>query len=127
MKNLNYQTGKIGESIAREFLQNKGYQVIQSNFHTRFGEIDLIASIDNRLIFVEVKLKTGEDFGTPEEMVNHQKLTQIQKMAEVFIQSNPQIAHNFESNQIDAVCIVLNPDETVKRINHWESLTNEME
>jgi len=123
MKNFNYQTGKIGEKIAQEFLIKKGYQIIQTNFRTRFGEIDLIANKNNRLIFVEVKLKIGEDFGSPEDMIDHHKLSQIQKTAEVFLQTNPQIVDNFQSNQIDAVCIVLNPDQTVKRINHWENLT----
>jgi putative endonuclease len=127
MKNSNYQTGKIGEKIAREFLIKKGYRIIQPNFRTRFGEIDLIAGIDSRLIFVEVKLKIGEDFGSPEEMVNRHKVSQVQKMAEVFLQINPQFANNSQSYQIDTVCIVLNPDQTVKRINHWENLTNEME
>lgn len=126
MKNLNYQTGKIGEKIAQEFLLKKGYQIIQSNYRTRFGEIDLITGKDSRLIFVEVKLKIGEDFGSPEDMVNRRKLSQIQKTAEVFLQTNPQIADNFQSNQIDAICIVLSPDQSIKRINHWENLTNEM-
>lgn len=127
MKNLNYQTGKVGENFARQFLVKKGYQIIESNFRTRFGEIDLIATKDKKLIFIEAKSKIGEDFGSPEEMVGRAKLGQIQQMAEYFIQTHPQLAIDHPSWQIDAVCIVLNSDQSVNRLNHWENIGNEME
>lgn len=126
MKNLNYQTGRTGETIAKDSLVKKGYQIVTSNFRTRFGEIDLIATKDKHLIFVEVKLKIGEQFGTPEEMVDRRKLNQIQKTGEYYLQINPQIAHNYQNYQIDAICVVLNSDGSIKRITHWENLSNEI-
>lgn len=126
MKNLNYQTGKLGEQIGRQHLIKKGYQIIKSNFQTRFGEIDLIAVKDKRLIFIEVKLKIGDQFGTPEEMINKTKLTQIKKTAEYFLQTNPEIAKKYPTFQIDAVCLVLDDQQKIKRINHWENIDNEM-
>lgn len=127
MKNLNYQTGKIGEDLARQYLIKKDYQIVESNFHTRFGEIDLIATKDKKLVFVEVKSKIGEDFGSPEEMVNRTKLSQIQKTAEYFLQNHQPLAAVNPHYRIDAVCIVLNPDQSVNRISHWENIGNEME
>lgn len=126
MKDLNYQTGKIGEQIAKELLIKKGYRILQSNFRTRFGEIDLVASKNKKLVFVEVKLKVGEDFGLPEEMISKAKLTQIRKMAEVFLQSNQQIIKDYFSFQIDAICIVFDQNKMSKRISHWENIGDEM-
>lgn len=126
MKALNYQTGKKGENLAREYLVNKGYRILQSNFHTRFGEIDLIGTKDKRLIFIEVKTKIGDRFGSPEEMVDKRKLRKIQMMGAVFLQSHPQIAEAYPAYQIDAVCLVLGPNNEIVRINHWEDLSSEM-
>jgi len=127
VKNLNYQTGKIGENLARQYLTKKGYKILASNFRSRFGEIDIIATKNNTLVFVEVKLKIGEETGQPEEMINRKKVNQIQKMAEVFLQTNPSVAQKFPLWRIDAICIVLNSDGSSKRTTHWENISNEME
>lgn len=126
MKNLNYQTGKLGEKIACEYLVKKGYHLVEPNFHTRLGEIDLILNKNKRLVFLEVKTKFGEEFGTPEEMINKHKLSQILNTANVFLQKNPRIGQTLPSFQIDVVCIVLNPDRSVKRISHWENIGSEL-
>jgi len=126
MKNLNYLTGKLGEELAAQELVKNGYQIQEKNFRTRFGEIDLVCTKNQSLIFVEVKLKIGEDFGSPEEMVNKHKLFQIQNMAQIYLQKNPFITKSYPRHQIDAVCIVLNSDHSIKRISHWENLTDEM-
>ena len=127
MKNLNYQTGKIGENLAKEYLIKKGYRILVANFHNRFGEIDIIASKDDILVFVEVKLKIGEESGSPEEMINRRKLNQIKQMGEFFLQTNPQTAKKFPLRRIDAICIVLNPNASSKRITHWENIGDEMD
>ncbi len=122
MKNLNYQTGKIGEQLAKQYLLKKQYQIVATNFRSRFGEIDLIASKNDTLVFIEVKLKTGENSGTPEEMINQAKIKQIHQMAEFFLQTNPQIANTFSNYRIDAICLVLNSDGSSKRITHWKNI-----
>ncbi len=123
MKQQNRIKGSKGEDIAREYLQNKGYRVIDQNFRNKFGEIDLIMSKGNTLIFIEVKLKIGEQFGTPEGMIGPRKLLQVQKTAEMFLQKYPQINKNFASYQIDAFCIVLNKNNQILRVNHYENIT----
>ena len=77
IKQFNRKIGKDGEEIAAKFLLDKGYNILEKNYYTRFGEIDLIASKNDILVFVEVKLKQTEDFGTPEEMIGFSKLTQV--------------------------------------------------
>ena len=126
MKQFNYQKGKLGETIALNFLKKKAYQLIKSNFQTRFGEIDLICAKDKRLIFVEVKLRIGDELGIPEEMINPAKVFQIQKTAQHFLQNNPQLASQYSSYQIDAVCIVLNQDKSIARINHYQNIGSEL-
>lgn len=123
MKKYNYPKGKLGEGIAAKFLSKKGYKILEQNFHTRYGEIDLICTHKNEIIFVEVKLKIGERFGTPEEMVGKRKLMQVQKTAEAYLQKNYRLR---ELNpRIDVVAIVLNEDNSVDRIDHYESVTLE--
>jgi len=126
VKNLNYQTGKLGEDLARQYLIKKGYKILTSNFRSRFGEIDIIATKNSTLVFVEVKLKIGEETGQPEEMINHKKTNQIQKMAEIFLQKNPSLGQKFPLWRLDAICIVLNPDGSSKRITHWKNISDEM-
>jgi putative endonuclease len=123
MKQYNYPKGKLGEGIAAKHLQKKGYKILQQNFQTRYGELDLICTHKNEIIFVEVKLKIGERFGTPEEMVGKRKLRQVQRTAEAFLQKN--YKYRQLSPRIDVVAIVLNEDSSVGRIDHYESVTLE--
>lgn len=122
MKQLNYDLGKRGEEIALSHLLQKGYKLLAKNFHTRFGEVDLIFTKNNILIFVEVKLKVGEDFGTPEEMITPSKISQVQKTAEMFLLQNPQISQKYPSYRLDAVTIVLEEDRSIRRVNHYENI-----
>ena len=79
MKQLNRLIGKQGEEMAAELLRNKGYQILDQNNSTKWGELDLIVTHSTSsgqaiLVFVEVKLKTTEDYGTPEEMIGKNRL-----------------------------------------------------
>jgi len=122
MKKLNRELGKRGEEIAAKYLQGKGFQVLEQNFSTKFGEIDLVAEKAGILHFVEVKLKQGEDFGTPEEMINPEKLTRVQNMADYYLMAKTDMEEKYQQRQIDAVCIVLGLGGEVVRINLYENL-----
>lgn len=117
----NYKKGKDGEEIAREYLIKKGFRLIESNYANKLGEIDIIMSDKDWLVFVEVKLKIGKKYGNPEEMIGKNKLRQIRRVAEGFLILE-KIAKKFFKYRIDAVCIVLNEDKTVERINYYENL-----
>ena len=123
MKNQNYKKGKLGEQIARDYLIKKGYRIIRQNFQTRFGELGIVAGKDNLLIFIEVKLKVEADFGRPEEMITQKKLRQVKNTAEMFLMQEKTYLSNFKQYRIDAICIILNQDMTVKEIRHYENLT----
>lgn len=112
--------------VARDYLAKKGYEILESNFQTRFGEIDLICTKDGKLIFTEVKLKIGEAFGAPEEMIDAKKVCQVQKTAERFLLENPQVAAKYPVYQIDAVCIVAEADGQISRLDHYKNLGLEL-
>ena len=73
-----------GEDIAVKYLKKKGYEIIERNFHTRYGEIDIIARNDGVLIFVEVKRRSSESFGTASAAVTSTKQKKIIKSAEYY-------------------------------------------
>lgn len=122
MKRYNREVGKKGEEIAAKFLQEKGYKILERNYSTKFGEIDLIATKNNVLSFIEVKLKQSEDFGTPEEMIGRGKLARVQHMAEYYLLENSDKAKTYETYSIDAVCIVSDGRGGVKRISLYENI-----
>lgn len=118
-KTFNRLKGKEGEEMAAKWLMDHGYQLIDKNNSTKFGELDIIASRNEILVFVEVKFKQTEDFGTPEEMIGKNKLAQVKRTAEMYLLNNPDITKQFDRFQIDAICIV----EETGRITHYENLT----
>jgi putative endonuclease len=81
----NRELGNVGESIAEEILKSRGYQIIKRNFRCRYGEIDIIAKHNGKLVFVEVKTRKGEHYGTPEEAVGYWKQKRIRRLAEYYL------------------------------------------
>lgn len=109
---------KIGEEAARRYLKSKGYKIIEQNYRTKYSEIDLVAKKDNTLVFVEVRTKKSEHFGSPEESINQKKLKKLYQNASAYIALKKWAG----LSRIDAICIVLNPDNTIDRIEHYEGI-----
>lgn len=65
--------GLFGENQAEKYLKNLGYKIIDKNYYTRFGEIDIVAKKDEKLFFIEVKTRQGTKFGWPEESFDFRK------------------------------------------------------
>lgn len=80
----------MGEQIVKKKLINKGWQFITQNFHSRNGEIDLIFLDGVILCFIEVKTRTNQNSGHPEEAITAAKLANIRKTAQYFLLKNPQ-------------------------------------
>lgn len=117
MKTLNRETGRLAENLAATALIKKGYLILQTNFRTRYGEIDIIASDKDTFVFVEVKAKKGLDFGIPEEMINKRKLKKIRRLAEVY--TNGQTVNC----RIDIVALVLDNSNKLLRLTHYENVS----
>ena len=112
------EIGKIGEGLAKKFLEKQGYKIIEQNYKTKYAEIDLVASKKKELIFVEVRTKKGENFGRPEETINKKKIRKLWGNAMAYAS----IKKWKGPLRIDAICIVLKPDYSIERLNHYESI-----
>ena len=77
--------GDWGEACVAEYLRNRGYAVIASQFRCRMGEIDLIARKNDILCFVEVKTRSNTDYIEPQDAVNWQKIRRIVVAADAYI------------------------------------------
>lgn len=93
--NVVWKTGwnrrRIGteqETRVLEYLQKQGYEILVRNFYTKYGEIDLIAKKDVYLVFVEVKYRSDERFGAPEEAVGFRKQRNIIAAARYYLYKN---------------------------------------
>ena len=83
MKNV----GDTGENFAADLLTNQGFKVIERNYRTKAGEIDIIAIKNGVLHFVEVNTRTGDQYGYPSEAVTEKKQIRIKRAAEQYLQS----------------------------------------
>jgi putative endonuclease len=77
--------GRLGERLARWRLILSGYRIIETNYRTRYGEIDIVAGHRGDLVFVEVKTKRSKDYGPPEEAVNEKKQQKIAQVALMYL------------------------------------------
>ncbi|MDD5435247.1 MAG: YraN family protein [Nitrospira sp.] len=121
MTHHNKSLGKIGEDIAADFLKGKGYGIMEKNCRNRYGEIDLLCEQDGKLVFVEVKTRIGEQFGSPEDAINKDKINRLIKNSRAYMSYKAKNANILY--RIDAVCIVLDNSNNLVRINHYENIT----
>lgn len=79
------EIGKQREEQAAKYLESCGYQMKDKNYHSRFGEIDLIAKDGRYLCFVEVKYRKDDRFGAPEGTISHTKIQRICKTSQFYL------------------------------------------
>lgn len=77
--------GTTGEMQTKQFLEQKNYIVLEMNYRTKIGEIDIIAKDKNTIVFVEVKSRNSLAFGYPREAVTPQKQRKIQQIAQLYL------------------------------------------
>lgn len=80
--------GRAGEALACRFLAHHGYTIIQTNFRSRYGEIDIIASRGQVIAFIEVKTRLSRRCGDPFEAVGPRKQNQIRRLAQMWLAAN---------------------------------------
>lgn len=117
--------GYFSENIARKYLVKKGYIIIDQNYRKPWGEIDLIAQLDDQLIFIEVKsnknLHTGYE---PERRVDFRKLNKIIRTATLYIE--------FERKceaiewQIDVIAILFHTERRTATITHYKNVASDL-
>lgn len=94
--------GRWGEEAAARYLAERGYEILARNVRTEFGELDLVARHGKQLVFVEVKARTGNQYGQPEEAVTTTKQLHLAEAAESYLQANPQLASDW---RVDVIAI----------------------
>ena len=107
--------GKKGEEKAVEFLKKLGYEIVATNWLEQKFEIDIIAKDGNEFVFVEVKTRSTDFFGTPEEAVTPAKQNHLIEVADFYIQQ-----HEIDLEaRFDVIAIVLNKQNIT--INHFKA------
>ncbi len=103
---MNYaEVGRRGEELAGRLLKRHGYRILATNVRGHFGEIDIIARKKDCHVFVEVRTRTGDAFGTPEESITRRKMGKMVVCALDYIASHKELR---EANwRIDVVAIEL--------------------
>lgn len=109
----NLSLGKLGEDLAIKFLQKQKYKIIEKNFRSRFGEIDIIGRDKDTFVFIEVKTRISKQFGLPEEVITPFKLQSLKKTIDFYRVIHPDIS---EPLRIDLVGITLTPENLIEEI-----------
>jgi putative endonuclease len=105
--------GTWGEDLALRYLTEQGYELVERNYRTRFGELDLVVRHQSTLVFVEVKLRRGTGYGNPLDAVTPRKQRAIRALAERYLADR---APDFDAVRFDVVGILLEGD--TPRISH---------
>lgn len=111
-------TGAWGEALAAEYLRKKHYKIQAAGYRCRFGEVDLIVSNRQYLVFVEVKLRAGAGFASARDYVDRRKQDRIRMTASLYLAQNPtRLQPRFDVIEIYAPAGV---DTLCPEINHME-------
>ncbi len=116
MSDKRKQTGQYGEDAAAKYLTKQGYAIVQRNWRCPVGELDIVAEVDNTLVFIEVRTKRSRNFGTAIESITPAKQAKLVELAKTYLQETN------TSNQdwrIDVIAVWLGPG--APHINHIEN------
>ena len=110
----NRDFGNMGEDLACEYLLKNGYQILERNKHfSKLCEIDIIAKFKNTVVFVEVKTRKTNSFGTPLEAITKTKYHNIKTGVLSYLQEN-----KIKKYQIDAIGITLKPELKIEHLKN---------
>jgi len=90
LTSYHHHTGTIGEKMAERYLKEKGFTILHRNWRYTHWEVDIIAELNGKLHFVEVKTRTTMTFGFPEEDVSRKKIINLMNAGEEFLLQFPQ-------------------------------------
>lgn len=117
--NHNQSLGARGEQIASDYLEERGFRIIERNWRNRFGELDLIAVDRGTLVAVEVKTRSGTGYGNPLEAITARKASRLRRLLHDWRREHGVRAADC---RIDAVGITVR-GETAPRIDHLQGIS----
>ena len=91
MSGTTQHQGQAAEQLACSYLQEQGLQLIARNYHSRFGELDLVMRDNRQLVFIEVRYRRHSHFGSGAETIQAAKQAKLIKTAQAFLQSQPKL------------------------------------
>ncbi len=109
--------GRLGENLSQKFIIQKGYKIIATNYYSKYGEIDIIATKNNFLIFFEIKTRSS-NIETALSSISFNKQKKIIKTAAIFLSKHPLLADMF--TQFDVICVIKNKISNSFEIHHLE-------
>lgn len=118
MSKYNLKLGRWGEQKACEYLIEKGYKIVQTNFRTEYGEIDIVAETDGEIVFIEVKTRTGVEFGNPEEAITPKKIEYMTASASAYMQEFPEKSDEW---RMDVISILTESSRKNLDIHHFKN------
>jgi putative endonuclease len=112
--------GRWGEALAADYLSRLGYQILECNARTRYGEIDLVARAPDRatIVFIEVKTRRSASLGLPEISVTARKRAHLLAAIQAYCQEHPEAGENC---RLDVIAIQRLPDQPEPQILHFEN------
>ena len=122
MSGGNRRLGEWGERQAWLHLEGKGYSLLERNFRCRAGEVDIVASQGDQLVFVEVKARRGNAYGTAEESISPVRAERLAEVAEEYLQAR--LTGGFTSGtswRIDLLCLNMDRSGKLLSVNHIEN------
>jgi putative endonuclease len=87
--------GKKGEDLAASYFRDRGWEILERNYRSRRGEIDLVCQDRDTIVFVEVKARTSAGFARPDESVTHRKQAKLRRLVEEYL-----VTHRLESSDV---------------------------
>ena len=111
--------GAKGEDIAADHLNKKGYRIVLRNYNCPLGEMDIIAFDGDCLVFIEVRSRWSDRFGTPEESITKDKVARLTKIGRYYLakEIRKEVPCRF-----DFIGIMLDNKDNVIRLNHLENI-----
>lgn len=115
------QLGQWGEEIAASYLRHQGYAILEHNIRTPYGEIDLLASQADTLIFVEIKTRSSASLGNPEISITPKKFAHMVSSAQSYLLEHPEFTTGW---RIDVISVLRRADGQSPEIVHFENITD---
>jgi putative endonuclease len=110
--------GRLGEQLAADHFERLGWQIVERNYQTRFGELDLVAVDGDTLVFAEVKTcRLGK--GQPWDNLHGRKQVQVRKIAGLWFNERPGTPF-FEQVRFDAIGVLIDDRDALVRLDHLE-------
>lgn len=109
--------GRIGEKYVCDYLVKNRCKIVETNFSSRYGEIDIIAENKARIIFVEVKTRTPDSMVGGFESITRSKIEKITKTAAYYLMNHP----TNKQRRIDCAQVIVNSDNELVRIDYLKN------